>query len=268
MENMVEEMAEETKTETYNNYKFLTAPELKELSLAHLVGKTSLLRPYMHGYFVASKLHDQARLIANPYVWEEERMKRVKEKVDKERATRIRGHKKVKVNQKFVDKLLKKQENRDKVDPEAGFLGDERFRSLFEDEEFLVDETSAVFRALNPGTAVEEPEQDKRGLGGNESHSGAEGGSDDGHPIRKRDKDVVMRVSSSSQQGSRSKDSALGSRTQRSRRVSKVRQGAVVGERQITFVPESKKQERHSPQQTTKRKDSRRSASANTFRRL
>src|SRR5262249_43391429 len=141
LDNMVEEMAEETRTETYDNYKFLTLPELKQLSLAHLIGKTNLLRPYMHGYFVASKLYEQARLIANPYVWEEERMKRVKDKVEKERSSRIRGNKKVKVNQRLVDKLLKKQENREKVDTNVGVLGDERFGKLFEDEEFAVDET-------------------------------------------------------------------------------------------------------------------------------
>ena len=40
-------------------------------------------------------------LIANPYIWDDERTKRVKEKVEKERASRIRGGKKVKVNQNW-----------------------------------------------------------------------------------------------------------------------------------------------------------------------
>jgi ribosome biogenesis protein ENP2 len=57
LDNLVEEMAEEAPMETYDNYKFLTLPELKQLNLGHLVGTTSLLRPYMHGYFVASKLY-------------------------------------------------------------------------------------------------------------------------------------------------------------------------------------------------------------------
>jgi ribosome biogenesis protein ENP2 len=49
LDNMVEEMAEDEKTETYDNYKFLTVPQLKSLNLDHLIGTTSLLRPYMHG---------------------------------------------------------------------------------------------------------------------------------------------------------------------------------------------------------------------------
>src|SRR5262249_46990524 len=138
LDNMVEEMEEEVHTETYDDYKFLTMPELKSLSLEHLIGKTNLLRPYMHGYFVASKLYEQARSIANDYVWEEDRAKRVKEKVEKERASRIRGNKKVKVNQKLADKILKRQERRERVDTEAGSLGDSRLGKLFEDEEFAV----------------------------------------------------------------------------------------------------------------------------------
>ena len=142
LDNMVEEMAEEETAETYDNYKFLTLPELKQLNMGHLVGTTSLLRPYMHGYFVASKLYEQARLIANPYVWEEERTKKIKEKVEKERESRIRGTKKVKVNQNLVDKMLKRQERREKVDEDRGVLGDDRFGKLFEDEE--LDRKSVV----------------------------------------------------------------------------------------------------------------------------
>ncbi|EHK98938.1 putative Ribosome biogenesis protein ENP2 [Glarea lozoyensis 74030] len=156
LDNMVEEMAEEAPAETYDNYKFLTLPELKSLNLGHLVGTTNLLRPYMHGYFVASKLYEEARLIANPYIFDDERTKRVKEKVEKERASRIRGGKKVKVNQNLVDKMLKRQERRQTVDQDKGVLGDDRFGKMFEDEEFAVDERSREFQALNPSTKVGE----------------------------------------------------------------------------------------------------------------
>lgn len=270
LDNLVEEMAEETVGETYDNYKFLTVPELKSLSLAHLIGKSNLLRPYMHGYFVASKLYEQARLIANPYVWEEERSKKVKEKIEKERASRIRGQKKVKVNQKLVDKLLKKQERRDTVDVNAGLLGDDRFKALFEDEEFAVDEHSREFRMLNPSTKVDgEHEGDKaqtaaRNADGDSSDSDD---LDDQRPIRKDD-DVEMRVSSSTQSSRRKgKDTALGSRSQKENRVNK-RPGGARGEKSVTFVPEQKKRaDKKSPPPVTK-KEGRRSASTNTFRRM
>lgn len=264
LDNMVEEMAEEVRTETYDNYKFLTLPELKQLSLGHLVGKTNLLRPYMHGYFVASKLYEQARLIANPYVWEEERAKRVKEKVQKERASRIRGTKKVKVNQQLVDKILKKQENRDMVDTQAGLLGDDRFRKMFEDEDFNVDENSKEFRALNPSTFVEPQHTDSNAptrYQAKDSEDESSDSDDDG---------VKMRVSSTQNSGKRATDTALGSRlpTQGRERNQRVE---VVGERQITFHPAAKRKNNQpaetapAPRKSTK---GRRSASHNTFRKM
>ncbi|KAI0178706.1 WD40 repeat-like protein [Hypoxylon sp. FL1284] len=278
LDNMVEEMAEEVSTEQYDNFKFLTLPELKSLSLAHLIGKTNLLRPYMHGYFVASKLYDQARLIANPYAMEEERAKRVKEKVEKERASRIRGNKKVKVNQKLVDKLLKRQEKRAQVDTKAGLLGDERFTRLFEDEDFKIDENSREFQVLNPSTRVDPDtgavpaspgvrSSDKS----DDDASDPDESDDEVKPQRGAQKEMVMHVRTSNQgKSGPSKDTSLGSRAQKSGRISKAR-GDVVGERQVTFVPESRKkknEEAPKPQAKDRRDDSRRSASGNVFRRL
>lgn len=271
LDNMVEEMAEEVHTETYDNYKFLTLPELKQLSLAHLVGKSNLLRPYMHGYFVASKLYEQAKLIANPYAFEEERVKRVKEKVEKERASRIRGTKKVKVNQKLVDKLLKKQENRGEVDTKAGLLGDDRFSKLFEDEEFMVDETSREFRLINPSTVVDtEAPPPKPNVRYQAKDSDDDSSDDD---IRAAPADVVMKVTSTENRGRPLKDTALGSRQAKAGRVNNSRSGDVVGERQVTFTPASRKKSRQgeepeAPQTQRRSHAGRRSASSNTFRKM
>ncbi|OBT75632.1 hypothetical protein VF21_05175 [Pseudogymnoascus sp. 05NY08] len=268
LDNMVEEMAEEETAETYDNYKFLTLPELKQLNMGHLVGTTSLLRPYMHGYFVASKLYEQARLIANPYVWEEERTKKIKEKVEKERESRIRGSgKKVKVNQNLVDKMLKRQERREKVDEDRGVLGDDRFGKLFEDEEFAVDEKSREFQMLNPSTKVGDGAPRPRGTKENSSDE-SEGESED--EIAPKPK-PEMRISSSSykKSGHQKRDTALGSRAQPSGRADRKR-GDVVGERQITFAPTVKTKEREAKPEQPKqgKRDNRRSASGNVFRQL
>jgi len=261
-------MAEEAQTDTYDNYKFLTMPELKALSLGHLVGKTNLLRPYMHGFFVASKLYDQARLIANPYVWEEERMKRVKEKVEKERASRIRGSKKVKVNQKLLDKTLKKQERREKVDTEAGFLGDSRFSQLFEDEAFAVDENSREYQLLNSSAPAEDLSKTEAVQTNNSSGGEDDDDSDSQDDIRKSHGGIVMRTSSSSQKrGSRSRDTALGSRPQKAGRVTKAWKGDAVGEKHITFMPQTRRTGKRIPGKV-ERHGPRRSASTNTFRKL
>ncbi|KAJ5267128.1 hypothetical protein N7478_009936 [Penicillium angulare] len=198
LDNLVEEMAEDPNDPNafastqagavYDNFKFLTVPQLRTLNLEHLIGRTNLLRPYMHGYFVGQRLYEEARLIANPYVWEEERAKRVKEKIDKERESRIRGKKKatVKVNKKLAERLMNAEEkaerkrargvlerggDADMVDaPTEGTdepktsVGDSRFAKLFEDEDFAVDETSREFQLLNPSTVPQKGERGERGL--------------------------------------------------------------------------------------------------------
>ncbi|KAI1325068.1 WD40-repeat-containing domain protein [Xylariaceae sp. FL0255] len=283
LDSLTEEMASEVTTDNYDNYKFLTLPELKSLSMDHLIGKTNLLRPYMHGYFVASRLYEQARLIANPFAFDEERAKRVKEKVEKERASRIRGNKKVKVNQTLVDKLLHRQEKRAQVDTNAGILGDERFSRMFENEEFQIDENSFEFRALNPSTRVDpesgktvgttKADSDTSDIGRNSS---SESDSDDEViPARAKKDSVTMRVSSSNREGGKpERDTVFGSRSQKQTRASKVRGGDVVGEKEVTFVPESRKKKANAddefaePAPKPKRTDPRRSASANVLRRL
>ena len=190
LDNLVEEMTEDpndpsafTKQgvgEIYDNYKFLTEQQLDALNLSHLIGTTTLLRPYMHGFFLEQRLYEEAKLVANPYIWEEERAKRVKEKIDKERESRIRGNKNVtvKVNKRLAEKMLEREEKYERrrakrvsdkegdgqppVQPnlasdkppsvEKGLMTDPRFARLFQDEDFAIDETSREFQSLNPST--------------------------------------------------------------------------------------------------------------------
>lgn len=196
LDNLVEEMAEDAADpnaftanglagsgEVYDNYKFLDNKQLRELNLDHLVGTTSLLRPYMHGHFVAQKLYEQARLISNPEVFEQQRSKSIQEKIDRERESRIRGSKKVsvKVNRRLAERMAARDEANErrkakrvlaqggdepaaaKIAPEdeaedapekpaRGVLGDDRFTKLFQDEDFEIDETSREFALLNPSS--------------------------------------------------------------------------------------------------------------------
>jgi ribosome biogenesis protein ENP2 len=271
LDNMVEEMAEEAPAETYDNYKFLTLPELKTLNLSHLIGTTNLLRPYMHGYFVASRLYEEARLIANPYIWDEERTKRVKERVEKERASRIRG-KKVKVNQNLVDKLLKKQERREKVDENVGVLGDSRFGKLFEDEDFAVDERSKEFQALNPSTVASGniTMVEKAAVDISEESQEDDDSEEEAELKARQLQKPEMRISSSSykKSGHQRRDQAFGARKPSSGRVSKQR-GEITGERSVTFAPKSGKKEKNVETVKSGRRDEgRRSASGNVFRKM
>jgi ribosome biogenesis protein ENP2 len=99
--------------------------------------------------------------------------------------------------------------------------------------------------------------------------SDEESGSEDESEPRKPKDDVVMQVSSSTARGGKIRDTAIGSRAQKQTRSAKVRTNEVVGEQQVTFVPESKRKNKPQPAPApSRRQDSRRSASTNTFRRL
>ena len=203
LDNVVEEMAEDPNDpnahtshkagDVYDNYKFLTMQQLQSLNLSHLVGTTSLLRPYMHGYFVAQRLYEEAKLIADPFVWEEEMNKKIKNKIDTERESRIRGNKKVtaKVNKRLAEKMMERAEREDRRHAQkvlenggdgedatgitvtegkpvlGGLLSDPRFSKLFQDEDFAIDERSREFQSLNPSTTpapLESSTGDKRKL--------------------------------------------------------------------------------------------------------
>jgi len=180
---------------TYDNYKFLTKPELKQLNLDHLIGGMattnttdggkkvtsggSLVRPYMHGYFVDQRLYDEARLIADPFEWERERKRMVAAKIEKQRESRIRSTRstaataKVKINKRLAERLValegklarasraKEKEREKEKEEEEGegegegeerVLKDTRFTRLFQNPDFEVDEYSLEFRQLNPST--------------------------------------------------------------------------------------------------------------------
>ncbi|THH00034.1 hypothetical protein EW026_g2434 [Hermanssonia centrifuga] len=189
LENLTEEMEDQTTRTAYQDYKFVERSELASLGLDHLIG-TPALKPYMHGYFLSLQLYDTARLIANPYVYEEHRERVVREKMDKMAETRIRTRKDaaVKVNKALAEKIRKEEEREKKraerkaarkvkavegedeamavdeqeeekptekpIADKVNLLNDPRFKALFENPEFQVDEANREFALLNPSTVA------------------------------------------------------------------------------------------------------------------
>lgn len=128
----------------------------------------------MHGYFLSLKLYTTARLIANPNSYQDYRDKIISERLASKAESRIRARKdQPKVNKALAERLRKADERdqaaerrkREKMglavtdgDGEGevagnGVMQDERFRKIFEDPEFEVDEESREFALLNPATA-------------------------------------------------------------------------------------------------------------------
>ena len=95
----------------------------------------------MHGYFMHLKLYEQAKAVANPFAYEEFLEKQKAERLVKERASRISAAsmgKKHKVNAKLAERNQAVQE-------------DERFKALFRDADFEVDEESEAYLAIHSG---------------------------------------------------------------------------------------------------------------------
>ncbi|KAL3768875.1 hypothetical protein ACHAW5_003347 [Stephanodiscus triporus] len=108
-------------TETvYEDYKFLTRAEIDKLGIQNLVG-TPLLRGYMHGFFIHVGLYNRIRAVAKPFEYSEYRSRKIKERMEEKRASRIApkvsvAHKtKAKVNPDLADRLQAKAGDRTKA---------------------------------------------------------------------------------------------------------------------------------------------------------
>lgn len=156
LDSITEELEEKPSDSVYSNYRFITKADVKKLNLTHLIG-SKVLRAYMHGFFINTELYDKVALIANPNSYRDEREREIRRRIEKERESRIKSTgaittSKVKVNKMLVDKLSEKRG--DKV---AGkVLEDDRFKEMFEDDAFQVDEDDYDYKQLNPVKSARE----------------------------------------------------------------------------------------------------------------
>ena len=99
--------------QVYDDYKFVTKQELDSLGLSNLVG-TNVLRAYMHGYFMDIRLYKKAKLITEPFNFEEFKQRKIKEKLDKERENRIKVINKLpQVNSELAKRLIEEKQSND-----------------------------------------------------------------------------------------------------------------------------------------------------------
>lgn len=153
LEGLTEELEEDSTPTVYDDFKFVTKEELDRLGLNHLVG-TSMLRAYMHGFFMDVRLYHKAKSVADPFAYDSYRQERIKQKMEEERKTRIRVRRKLpKVNADVAAKILAEAEQDESEAGKAGLLGDERFAKMFEDKDFAIDENANDYKLLHPNAA-------------------------------------------------------------------------------------------------------------------
>ncbi|XP_025952985.1 nucleolar protein 10 isoform X2 [Dromaius novaehollandiae] len=153
LDNLTEELEENPDSTVYDDYKFVTRKDLENLGLAHLIG-SSLLRAYMHGFFMDIRLYHKAKMMANPFAYEEYRREKIRQKIEETRAQRVQLKKLPKVNKELALKLIEEEEQqatrKRKQKNLPSLLKDDRFKVMFENPDFQVDEQSEEFRLLNP----------------------------------------------------------------------------------------------------------------------
>ncbi|CAM9903060.1 unnamed protein product [Ectocarpus fasciculatus] len=140
----LEENSVENGGSVYEDYKFITKAEVEELGAASLIG-TPMLRGYMHGFFIEMKLYAKLRAVSKPFEYEEHRKKKIQEKIEQKRASRITARKRLpKVNAALAEKLMKGKKGDDAAPV------DDRFQALFEREEFQQDMETEEYKLRNP----------------------------------------------------------------------------------------------------------------------
>ena len=78
LDSITEELEGSNETLIYDDYKFVT-------KLTNLIG-TNMLRPYMDGYFMDTRLYHQVKAIVDPFAYDRYRKEKIKSKIDDERS--------------------------------------------------------------------------------------------------------------------------------------------------------------------------------------
>lgn len=110
----------------------------------------------MHGFFMDIRLYHKVKLMVNPFAYEEYRKDKIRQKIEETRAQRVQLKKLPKVNKELALKLIEEEEEKQKstlkkkVKSLPNILTDDRFKVMFENPDFQVDEESEEFRLLNP----------------------------------------------------------------------------------------------------------------------
>eukprot|EP00605_Chrysophyceae_sp_TOSAG23-4_P000881 GSChrysophyteH1.ASY1.ANO1.972.1 assembled CDS len=189
LEALTEELEEDASNTVYEDYKFVTKAELAELGATALIG-TPMLKGYMHGYFMEMKLYGKLRAVSKPFEYDEHRKKKIRDKIEEKRASRIITQKRIpKVNKELAAKMLKTKEvqksrsageddGADAGDSGDVALVDERFSALFNREEFEQDRESYDYQLRNP-TAPRKRNGGNDGDNGNSSGNASESDYDD-----------------------------------------------------------------------------------------
>ncbi len=88
LENITEELEEETNTYVYDQFKLVTLDELEGLKATHLLG-TKMLKQHMHGYLLHMKLYQKLKDKSQPFAFQEYKQQLIQKKYAERNKSRL-----------------------------------------------------------------------------------------------------------------------------------------------------------------------------------
>eukprot|EP01129_Flabellula_baltica_P003639 TRINITY_DN13397_c0_g1_i1.p1 TRINITY_DN13397_c0_g1~~TRINITY_DN13397_c0_g1_i1.p1 ORF type:complete len:654 (+),score=170.15 TRINITY_DN13397_c0_g1_i1:26-1987(+) len=138
VDNLTQEADKKKEDETiYQDYHFITESELNNLGVTNLKG-TPYLRAYLHGYFMDIRLYKKIRALVDPNSYEVLMKEKIEKRMQKRREGRIKLNTKMpSVNKEYLLRLS--QANEKEKTKITDVLYDERFKDMFEQDDFKID---------------------------------------------------------------------------------------------------------------------------------
>ena len=131
----------------YEDYLFLTREQLQGLGAEKLIG-TSVVKAYMHGFWMDRRVHAKLRDVAEPFLYEKYKQQRVAEEVEKTRPMRMpvrvkdttsKGAVNERLQRELAEKLAKIENKKENVIA-SKILEDSRFSKLWSNTDFEIEE--------------------------------------------------------------------------------------------------------------------------------
>ena len=141
LDSMTEELEEVKFKSIYVNYKFITRDELELMGLEHLIG-TSLLKAYMHGFFIDLRLYRRIKSIVNPDKYklfiDNKINKKINDKTEHRILTNKSNRNNIKFNREYANYLLTKSKDNNSINKNNALI-DPRFNQMFKSKDYEIN---------------------------------------------------------------------------------------------------------------------------------
>jgi ribosome biogenesis protein ENP2 len=170
----------------FEDYKFVSREDVVALGITNLIG-TPVLRGYMHGFFMDANLYNRVKAVANPFAYEEYRKKKLKERLEAKRSSRIAPQKadnkaKSTINTDLAKRLQGKAET-GSGNNARNLLDDQRFGGLFTNPDFEVNQQDEMFKLRNPSGVAAAKESKGKNYDSDENENETSLGAEDDEDI-------------------------------------------------------------------------------------